>query len=86
MKKIKTREDAMNKFVVEKLGKKVSEMTDKEVCQHYREVDISINKTECFNSGDIAIHALLEAEMAKRDIDVEEGELIFVGRDGEDIS
>lgn len=85
MKKIKTREDAMNKYVIERLGKKLSEMTDKEICEHYKELDCAINKTECFSTKDVTIHAILGAEIERRDIDIEEGELIFVGKDGEDI-
>lgn len=74
-----------DKLSKEVFGKNLSDMSDKELCAHYRELDVSINVTECYGVKDVALFAVLQNEMGKRDIDILEGESIYIGADGETI-
>ena len=81
----KTLRDSHNYFVKFRFGKTLDEMSNKELGDHYREMDISINDIECYSPEDIMMHSILDNELGKRSIEMVEGSKIFISADGEEI-
>jgi hypothetical protein len=73
-----------NEYCKDMFGKSLADMSDKEICQHYNELNISVNKTECWSTQEKMMYSVMLAELTRREIDIIE-DTIFIDKDGNEV-